>query len=49
VAQAAEEPLTRKWWLWAGVGAAALLAGGIVYAATAPDARPTTLGNLPRR
>lgn len=40
-------PLTHKWWLWAGVGAAALLTGGIVYAATAPGARPTTLGTVP--
>lgn len=40
-------PLTHRWWLWAGVGAAALLTGGIVYAATAPGARPTTLGTVP--
>jgi tetratricopeptide (TPR) repeat protein len=43
------EPLTRKWWVWAGAGAVALLAGGLVYAATAPEPRGTTLGNLPRR
>ncbi len=43
------EPLTRKWWLWAGVGAAALLTGGIIYAASTPGARPTTLGNVPGR
>lgn len=40
------EPLTRKWWLWAGAGAAALVAGGIVYAVTAPEPRPTTLGTI---
>lgn len=43
------EPLTRKWWLWAGVGAAALLTGGIIYAASTPGARPTTLGTVPAR
>lgn len=43
------EPLTRKWWLWAGVGAAALLTGGIIYAASASGARPTTLGTVPAR
>jgi tetratricopeptide (TPR) repeat protein len=43
------EPLTRKWWLWAGVGAAALLTGGIIYAASTPGARPTTLGTVPGR
>lgn len=35
-----------KWWLWAGVGV--LVAGGVAagagYVATAPSARPTTLG-----
>ncbi|MDY7232192.1 tetratricopeptide repeat protein [Hyalangium rubrum] len=44
-----KEPLTRKWWVWAGAGAVAVLAGGIVYAVTAPDPRPTTLGTLPGR
>lgn len=43
------EPLTRKWWLWAGVGAAALLTGGLIYAASTPGARPTTLGTVPAR
>ncbi len=43
------EPLTRKWWLWAGVGAAAVLTGGIIYAASTPGARPTTLGTVPAR
>lgn len=43
------ESLTRKWWVWAGAGAAVLLTGGIVYAVTAPDPRPTTLGSFPAR
>ncbi|WP_224365010.1 tetratricopeptide repeat protein [Hyalangium versicolor] len=43
------ESLTSKWWVWAGAGAAVLLAGGIVYAVTAPDQRPTTLGTFPTR
>ncbi|WP_224242973.1 tetratricopeptide repeat protein [Hyalangium gracile] len=43
------ESLTRKWWVWAGAGAAVLLTGGIVYAATSSDPRPTTLGSLPAR
>jgi tetratricopeptide (TPR) repeat protein len=43
------EPLTRKWWVWAGAGAAVVLAGGIVYAASSSDPRPTTLGTIPRR
>lgn len=43
------KPLLRKWWLWAGAGAAALLTGGIVYALSAPEERPTTLGTIPGR
>ena len=40
-------PLVRKWWVWAGAGAAALVAGGVVYALTAPDApRTPTLGTI---
>lgn len=38
-----------RWWVWAGAGAAVLLTGGIVYAATSPGQRPTTLGTIPRR
>jgi tetratricopeptide (TPR) repeat protein len=44
-----KESLTRKWWVWAGAGAVVLLAGGVVYAVTAPDTRPTTLGTFPAR
>ncbi|HWK89661.1 MAG TPA: hypothetical protein VNP72_06680 [Longimicrobium sp.] len=40
------ESLAKKWWVWAGAGAVALAAGGIVYAATAPQPRPTTLGTI---
>lgn len=41
------EPLVRKWWVWAGAGAAVLVAGGVVYALTAPDApRTPTLGTI---
>jgi tetratricopeptide (TPR) repeat protein len=47
--QEEREPLTRKWWVWAGAGAAAVVAGGIIYAVTAPDPRPTTLGTIPGR
>ncbi|MDC0710454.1 tetratricopeptide repeat protein [Stigmatella sp. ncwal1] len=43
------EPLTHKWWVWAGAGAALLLTGGIVYAVTAPDPRPTSLGTVSAR
>jgi tetratricopeptide (TPR) repeat protein len=47
--QEAREPLTRKWWVWAGAGAALLLTGGVVYAVTAPDPRPTSLGTVSSR
>jgi tetratricopeptide (TPR) repeat protein len=41
------EPLVRKWWVWAGAGAAALVAGGVIYALAAPDApRTPTLGTI---
>ena len=40
------ESLAKKWWVWAGAGAVAIAAGGIVYAATAPQPRPTTLGTV---
>lgn len=42
-----KEPLVRKWWVWAGAGAAALVTGGVIYALTAPDApRTPTLGTI---
>ncbi|RKI63811.1 tetratricopeptide repeat protein [Corallococcus sp. AB049A] len=44
----ASKPLTRRWYFWAGVGAAALLTGGAVWAATAPGPRDTTLGTVGR-
>lgn len=41
------DSLAKKWWVWAGAGAVALVAGGTIYAvATAPQPRPTTLGNI---
>jgi tetratricopeptide (TPR) repeat protein len=41
------EPLVRKWWVWAGAGAAAVVAGGVIYALAAPDApRNPTLGTI---
>jgi len=45
-AEVKSESLARKWWVWAGAGAVALVAGGVIYAATAPEPRPTTLGTL---
>jgi tetratricopeptide (TPR) repeat protein len=47
--QEVREPLTRKWWVWAGAGVVALVAGGVIYAVTAPEPRPTTLGTIPGR
>ncbi|RYZ40694.1 MAG: tetratricopeptide repeat protein [Myxococcaceae bacterium] len=44
----ASKPWSRRWYVWAGVGAAALLAGGAVYLATAPNPRDTTLGTVGR-
>jgi tetratricopeptide (TPR) repeat protein len=38
-----------RWWVWAGAGAAVLLTGGIVYAATTPGRPATTLGTIPGR
>jgi tetratricopeptide (TPR) repeat protein len=38
--------LLKKWWVWAGAGAVAVIAGGVIYAATAPQPRPTTLGTV---
>ncbi|WP_245918718.1 tetratricopeptide repeat protein [Melittangium boletus] len=40
------ESLAKKWWVWAGAGAVAIVAGGVIYAATAPEPRPTTLGTI---
>jgi tetratricopeptide (TPR) repeat protein len=45
-----KESLARKWWVWAGAGAAAaIVTGGIVYAMSPPEPRPTTLGTIPGR
>ncbi|AFE03696.1 hypothetical protein COCOR_00768 [Corallococcus coralloides DSM 2259] len=44
----ASKPWTRRWYVWAGAGAVALLAGGAVWAATAPNPRDTTLGTVGR-
>ncbi|WP_164008512.1 tetratricopeptide repeat protein [Pyxidicoccus trucidator] len=42
-------PWTRKWWVWAGAGAAvALVTTGVVMATSGPDARPTSLGTVGR-
>ncbi|WNG43969.1 tetratricopeptide repeat protein [Archangium minus] len=41
-----EDSLAKKWWVWAGAGAVAVIAGGVIYAATAPEPRPTTLGTI---
>jgi tetratricopeptide (TPR) repeat protein len=40
------DSLAGRWWVWAGAGAVVLLAGGAVYAATAPQPRDTTLGTI---
>ncbi|OJH37529.1 hypothetical protein BON30_29115 [Cystobacter ferrugineus] len=45
-AELQDESLLKKWWVWAGAGAVVLAAGGVVYAATAPQPRPTTLGTI---
>jgi tetratricopeptide (TPR) repeat protein len=40
-------PWTRKWWVWAGAGAAvALVTTGVIMATSGPDARPTSLGTV---
>ncbi|MFL5346296.1 MAG: tetratricopeptide repeat protein [Hyalangium sp.] len=44
-----KESLTSKWWVWAGAGAAVLLAGGVVYAVATPGPRSPTLGTIPAR
>ena len=41
-----QEPLVRKWWVWAGAGAVAVVAGGIIYAVAAPEPRSPTLGTI---
>lgn len=45
-AQVKGDHLLTKWWVWAGAGAVAVIAGGVIYAATAPQPRPTTLGTV---
>ncbi|MFL5352882.1 tetratricopeptide repeat protein [Archangium sp.] len=40
------DSLAKKWWVWAGAGAVAVIAGGVIYAATAPQPRPTSLGTI---
>jgi tetratricopeptide (TPR) repeat protein len=40
------QSLAKKWWVWAGAGAVALVAGGVIYAATAPEPRTATLGTI---
>jgi len=45
-AEVQSESLVKKWWVWAGAGAVAIVAGGVIYAATAPEPRPTTLGTI---
>ncbi|MBN8229435.1 tetratricopeptide repeat protein [Corallococcus macrosporus] len=42
------KPWSRRWYVWAGAGAVALLAGGAVWMATAPNPRDTTLGTVGR-
>ncbi|WP_223642014.1 tetratricopeptide repeat protein [Corallococcus sp. EGB] len=44
----ASKPWTRRWYVWAGAGAVAVLAGGAVWLATAPNPRGTTLGTVGR-
>ncbi|MCY1036550.1 tetratricopeptide repeat protein [Corallococcus sp. BB11-1] len=44
----ASKPWSRRWYVWAGVGAVAVLAGGAVWLATAPNPRDTTLGTVGR-
>lgn len=41
-----DDSLAKKWWVWAGAGAVAVIAGGIIYAATAPQPRSPTLGTV---
>lgn len=45
---AAPRPWSRRWYVWAGAGAVALVAGGAVWLATAPNPRDTTLGTVGR-
>ncbi|RKH54818.1 tetratricopeptide repeat protein [Corallococcus llansteffanensis] len=46
--EAAPRPWSRRWYVWAGAGAVALVAGGAVWLATAPNPRDTTLGTVGR-
>jgi tetratricopeptide (TPR) repeat protein len=41
-----DDNLAKKWWVWAGAGAVALVAGGIIYAVTAPQPRSPSLGTV---
>jgi tetratricopeptide (TPR) repeat protein len=41
-----DDSLAKKWWVWAGAGAVAVIAGGLIYAATAPQPRSPTLGTV---
>lgn len=46
-AGAVSRPWTRRWWVWAGVGAAAaLVTTGAILATQGPEARPTSLGTV---
>ncbi|MCP3135888.1 tetratricopeptide repeat protein [Pyxidicoccus xibeiensis] len=46
---AVSKPWTRKWWVWAGAGAAAaLVTTGVIMATQGPDARSTSLGTVGR-
>ena len=45
---AAPRPWSRRWYVWAGAGAVALVAGGAVWLATAPNPRDPTLGTVGR-
>jgi tetratricopeptide (TPR) repeat protein len=44
-----KQPLYRKWWVWAGAGAAALVAGGVIYAVAAPEPRSPSIGTITTR
>jgi tetratricopeptide (TPR) repeat protein len=46
---AVSTPWTRKWWVWAGAGAAAaLVTTGVIMATQGPDARAPSLGTVGR-
>jgi tetratricopeptide (TPR) repeat protein len=47
--ESVSKPWTRRWWVWAGAGAAAaLVTTGVIMATSGPDARPTSLGTVGR-